>query len=72
MNLGPSLYPLPELDRQLIDPTGLCLAIVLVKIQRIESAGRSQENKYSFKSDFDTMSKEVVNQDFGRQNNSMS
>ena len=36
MNLGTSSPSLPELARQRMDPTGSCVSIVLVKLQRIE------------------------------------
>ena len=41
-DLGPYSYPLPELERRRMAPTGSCPAIVLVKLQRIEGSVRGQ------------------------------
>ena len=67
-----SLPPPPELARRHIYLNGYPVAIVLVKLYKVELAGQSGKNHYNFKSEFETMRDKVVDQFFGSQNDPMS
>ena len=72
MNSGPASPLYPELARQRMNSTGSHVAILLVKLQRIKLAGRSQNTTIYFKSIFENRRDNMAYQDIEHQTDSMS